>query len=155
MRKRMVLAIALAAVAAVQARADGALDSAVNAYAQAPGGGRTPPFKSARLDLNDDGNDDAIVLLTGPDWCGSGGCTMLVFKGVRDGLELVSSSSVALEPIRVLEQRSHGWAGLIVHSRGHGEALLRFDGKRYPRNPSTAPLASAAQVREATVAIDE
>lgn len=37
-------------------------------------------FDVAFDDLNVDGQDDAIVLKR-QEWCGSGGCTMLIFKG--------------------------------------------------------------------------
>ena len=79
---------------------------------------------------------------------------MLVFKGLKGEFKLVSSTSVTLEPIRVLKQPSSSWASLIVHSRSHGEALLRFNGKKYPTNPSRAPLASDAQVQAAKVVIE-
>jgi hypothetical protein len=35
-------------------------------------------FEYALTDLNEDGIQDAVVLLTGQDYCGSGGCTMRV-----------------------------------------------------------------------------
>src|ERR1700676_2125153 len=38
-------------------------------------------FRFALEDLNGDGRADAIVLMSGPPWCGSGGCTMLIFQG--------------------------------------------------------------------------
>jgi hypothetical protein len=154
MRKQIIVALALAATQMVQAQASTALDSAIRAYATSQGDEQMPPYKSARFDLNSDGTDDAIVLLTGSFWCGSGGCTMLVFKGLKEDFKLLSSTSVTLEPIRVLKQPSSGWASLIVHSRSHGEALLRFNGKKYPGNPSTAPLASKAQVQAASVVIE-
>jgi hypothetical protein len=131
MCKQMFMAVVLAAIQTVHAQANTTLDSAVKAYVKTQGDDQIPTYKSARRDLNNDGNDDAIVLLTGPNWCGSGGCTMLVFKGLKDEFKLVSSTSVTLAPIRVLKQPSSGWASLIVHSRSHGEALLRFNGKKY------------------------
>ena len=154
MYKEIMVALALTVSQMTQAQADTALDLAIGAYAKSQGDEQMPPYKSSRFDLNSDGTDDAIVLLTGSFWCGSGGCTMLVFKGLNENFELVSSTSVTLEPIRVLEQPSNGWAGLIVHSRGHGEALLRFNGKSYPGNPSRAPLASEADLQAATIIIE-
>jgi hypothetical protein len=155
MHKQMIMAVVLAATQTVQAQADTTLDLAVKAYVKKQGDDQTLSYKSALFDLNNDGSDDALVLLTGPDWCGSGGCTMLVFKGLKDEFKLVSSTSVTLEPIRVIEQTSsNGWASLIVHSRSHGEALLRFNGKKYPANPSTAPLASKAQLQAAKVVVE-
>jgi hypothetical protein len=51
-------------------------------------------FRFALQDLNGDGRADAIVLMTGPDWCGSGGCTMLIFMGAENGFSFVSKSTV-------------------------------------------------------------
>lgn len=153
MHKQIIMVTALVATQTVQAQADTALNAAIKVYAKTQGNGQMPTYKSARFDLNSDGNDDAIVLLTGSYWCGSGGCTMLVFKGLKEDFKLLSSTSVTLEPIRILKQPSSGWASLIVHSRSHGEALLRFNGKKYPDNPSKAPLASKAQVQAASVVI--
>jgi hypothetical protein len=155
MHKQMIIAFVLATTQTVQAQTDTMLDLAVKAYVKKQGDDQKPPYKSALFDLDNDGRDDALVLLTGPDWCGSGGCTMLVFKGLKEEFKLVSSTSVTLEPIRVLERvPSNGWASLIVHSRSHGEALLRFNGKKYPANSSTAPLASKAQLQAAKVVIE-
>lgn len=154
MRKQIILALILAVTQAVQAQADTALDSAIMTYVKSQGDQQMPTYKSGQLDLNSDGADDAIVLLTGSNWCGSGGCTMLVFKGLKEDFKFISSTSVTLEPIRILKQTSRGWASLIVHSRSHGEALLRFNGKKYPGNPSTAPLASKAQIQAAAVVIE-
>ena len=154
MCKKIIVALVVAATQLVQAQADTALDLAIGAYAKSQGDEQLPPYKSARFDLNSDGTDDAIVLLTESFWCGSGGCTMLVFRGLNENFELVSSTSVTLEPIRVLEKPSNGWADLIVHSRGHGEALLRFNGTSYPGNASTAPLASEEDLQAASVVIE-
>jgi hypothetical protein len=39
----------------------------------------TPPvYRYALVDLNADGIDDAVVLLTDKAYCGSGGCTMVI-----------------------------------------------------------------------------
>lgn len=43
-------------------------------------------FKHALLDLNNDALDDAVVVLLGRNWCGLGGCTMLVLHGQGGGL---------------------------------------------------------------------
>ncbi|WP_290869125.1 hypothetical protein [Aquabacterium sp.] len=147
------LCVALqAGLVKAQSRSPASLEAAVRAYARSQGAGDVSGFRHALFDLNRDGQDDALVLLTGPDWCGSGGCTLLVWRGVGGRFQRVSVSSVTGEPLRVLaSERRHGWATLIVHARGHGEALMRFNGRRYPGNPSLAPLASEAQLGQAQV----
>lgn len=130
------------------------LSTAVLAYVKTQGETALPRLRHAEVDLNSDGVPDALTLLLGPSWCGSGGCTLLVFKGGSSGFSLIGATSVTLEPIRVAQERRHGWASLVVHSRGRGEVVLRFNGRRYPSNPSRQPVAGAAQVSAARPVIE-
>lgn len=111
-----------------------------------------PPYRFALTDLDGDGRDDAIVLLDSAEWCGSGGCTMLLLRGTADGFRLVSRATVTRPPVRVLDERRHGWRTLVVHS-GREERRLRFDGRHYPGNPSVEPVATAAEVAAGRVVI--
>jgi hypothetical protein len=122
---------------------------AVKSYFEGRGDHDTPMYREAFTDLDGDGLVDAIVLLSNSSWCGSGGCNMLVFHATKDGFTFVSSSTITTEPIRVSSEKSSGWKTLIVYSRGKGDVLMPFDGRRYPLNPSTQPKASAAQVSAA------
>lgn len=108
-------------------------------------------FKHALVDLNGDGRADAIVLLQGTYWCGSGGCTMLVFRGTPGGFASVSRSTITYEPIRVLSAKANGWKTLVVYSKGKGAVVMRFNGTRYPLNPSLQPKATRAEVASAQV----
>lgn len=110
----------------------------------------TAGYRYARTDLNDDGYEDAVVLLKG-DFCGSAGCTLLVFVGSKTGLKLLSSSTISNEPIGMLNERIHDWRTLLVTSRGVGPVLMRFDGAKYPLNPSMQTPATKEQVAGATV----
>ncbi len=113
-----------------------------------------PSFRHALVELNGDGQPDAIVLLQGTEWCGSGGCTMLVFRGTANGgFGFVSRSTITYEPIRLLPERTKGWNTLVVYSKGKGDVLMRFDGTRYPLNPSLQPKATRVQVAMAEVAL--
>lgn len=134
------------------AQAPATLQSAVAAMTSKDGD-IAPQFKHALSDLDGDGIDDAIVLLTGPTWCGSGGCTLAVFRGTKDGFAFVSRSTVTREPVRVSPLVSHGWKVLVVNTKGKGDVLLRFDGKRYPGSPSAQGKASAAQAKAARTVI--
>jgi hypothetical protein len=101
-------------------------------------------FVAATADLNGDGKAEAVVHLTGPNWCGSGGCTTLILTPAGDSWRLVTRLSITRPPIRLLRTRSNGWRDLEVRVQGGGiqpgyEAQLRFDGKTYPSNPSVAP----------------
>src|SRR5215469_10902374 len=89
-----------------------------------------PHFEYALVDLNGDGVPDAIVRLTARDWCGSGGCTMLIFRGRAQGFTFVAKATIAQKPIKVSPEIQHGWHTLLVPVRGGsvqpGFALMRF-----------------------------
>ena len=146
MRRFGLVFIFLSLVAPYQAQDNQALRVAVKKYLAGRGNIDTPIYREALTDLDGDGRADAVVLMSGSGWCGSGGCNMLVFHAEKDGFAFVCSSTITTEPIRVSTEKSSGWRTLIVYSRGKGDVLMRFDGKRYPLNPSTQPKATAAQV---------
>ena len=93
-----------------------ALIAAVHAYAEKKGVHERPQFRYALADLDGNGHDDAIVLLEDSIWCGSGGCTMLVFRGTKDVFKYVSGSTVTNTPIRISDDKAAGWKTLIVYS---------------------------------------
>jgi hypothetical protein len=80
----------------------------------------TPHFEYALVDLNGDGVPDAIVRLTARDWCGSGGCTMLIFRGKDRGYTFVAKATITQKPIRVSPEVLNGWHTLLVPVRGGG-----------------------------------
>lgn len=97
-------------------------------------------YQVTYADLNNDGINDSIVLLEGANWCGSGGCTMLVFEGLEGGdFNLASKSTVASAPIYVLEKDSNGWSDLSVYTKDKGQVMLKWGGSNYPSNPSLQP----------------
>jgi type II secretory pathway pseudopilin PulG len=112
------------------------------------------PYQSAMIDLNGDGQEDAIILLSGTDWCGTGGCTLLVFKNDRGGYSLLSRSTVTRPPIRVSPTMTNGWKDLVVSTGGIGDVLMQFDGAAYPGNPSMQSVATPAQVAAATIVVE-
>ncbi len=102
------------------------------------------PHKTAQIDLNGDGHQDALVLLQNPMYyCGTGGCTMLVFKGTKSGFEFISRSSLIRGPVLVSDTTTHGWRDLIVEVSGGGiapkQVALKYTGSKYPLNPSMLP----------------
>ena len=62
------------------------------------------------------------------------------------GEELVHSSTITWTPFRVLTESQHGWKSISVSVSGGGmkagEVVMRFDGKKYPSNPSLQPYAT-------------
>ncbi len=103
----------------------------------------------AFVDLSRHGGREALVYLTGQEWCGSGGCTLLVLAPDGPSYRVVTKVTICWPPIRALESRSFGWRDIGVGVRGggvpRGEAELRFDGRSYPTNPSTLPAARSAR----------
>jgi len=122
------------------------LTMAVQAHNAQMGDHAAPAFKYALTDLDGDGHPDAIVLLQSSTWCGSGGCTMLIFRGAADRFTFVSRSTLVGLPIRVSPETTHDWKTLIVYTKGEGDVVMRFDGKQYPPNPSKERAATASQI---------
>ena len=150
--KRMTLSSALLALALTACghitTADEQVAATINAFTQQV----DTKYQHAFFDLNSDGVEDVLVLLEGNDWCGSGGCTLLVLKGQvlseqaqPPVYNIISQSTVTRTPIGVADAESQGWHDVIVHSDG-AEKLLQFDGQSYPPNPSIQPIATAEQL---------
>ena len=101
-------------------------------------------YFAAFVDLRDDGIQQAIVYFTDRFSCGSGGCTTLILEPEGSSYKVVTSISIARTPIRVLKSKSNGWHDISVVARINGieptyEAVLSFDGKTYPSNPTVPP----------------
>jgi hypothetical protein len=100
-----------------------------------------------RVDLNADGNFEAIVHLVGQAICGTGGCNTLILQPARNGYRVVSTIGLTNTPIIVSQQRTRGWSDLVVYVSGGGitrgyYVALRFDGRTYPENPTVQPALS-------------
>lgn len=100
-------------------------------------------WKTRWTDLNGDGVLDALVYIAGPDWCGSGGCTLLVFEAVTgpDADELgafrpAAEVSLVAGPVLVADAGPDGWRDLVVNAEAGDPRVLRFDGETYPGSPS-------------------
>ncbi|HSF14369.1 MAG TPA: hypothetical protein VLK65_02320 [Vicinamibacteria bacterium] len=67
-----------------------------------------------RVDLNGDGNDEVVVYLMGPFFCGTEGCDLLLFTEA-DGHSLVSGFPISRTPVTVSPRKtragtiSFGW----------------------------------------------
>jgi hypothetical protein len=86
-------------------------------------------------DLNDDGKKEILVGLTGSYFCGSGGCTQYLLDSQGN---VISKFTVADNPVIIDSHKSNGWKDLIIHSGGKNR-LMKFNGKKYPSNPSMQP----------------
>jgi len=101
-------------------------------------------YKRADADLNGDSRSEAFVYVTDPGYCGSGGCTLVVLSRQGRGFRVVLRSTVTQLPIRMLPTSTRGWRDVGVTVAGGGitrryVARLRFNGSRYPSNPTVPP----------------
>ena len=107
------------------------------------GWGAPGSYVTSLHDLNGDGTQEAVVLLTGMDWCGSGGCTLLVAQHQRAAWRLISKITLVHPPVVALDRKRSGWQSLGVTVGGGGEVThqvtLDFRQGRYPSNPTTLP----------------
>lgn len=86
-------------------------------------------------DLNDDGTKEIFVGLTGSYFCGTGGCTIYLLDSQS---KLINTFTVAGYPIVIDNNKTNGWKDLFIHS-GKKDRIVKFDGKKYPTNPSMLP----------------
>jgi len=101
-------------------------------------------YRRADVDLNRDGRLEALIYATDAGQCGSGGCNLFVLARAGGSWRVVSDVSVARPPVSLLPTTTHGWRDLSVFVAGGGivqgyAARLRFDGRRYPGNPTVPP----------------
>lgn len=107
------------------------------------GWGMPSDYVFSMHDLNGDGIQEAVVLLTDTDWCGSGGCTLLVAQHLGAAWQLISKITLVHPPVIALERKRSGWQSLSFIVGGGGMAAdpvtLDFRQGRYPSNPTTVP----------------
>jgi hypothetical protein len=101
-------------------------------------------YSSVFVDLRGDGTKEVIVYVSGRAWCGSGGCVMLILAPEGASYRVVTRTTITRLPIRVLNTKTNGWHDIGVTVAGGGvqlggEAILPFDGKTYPSNPTVPP----------------
>lgn len=120
-------------------------------------GGKVTPDTTTRITVasvrNDDGKtEEDIVYVSGRDWCGSGGCTMLILEPSGSSFKVLGRVTIVQLPIRLLHSMRHGYPDIGVFVQGGGilsgyEAVLSFDGKRYSSNPSMPPAQKVTTIR--------
>src|ERR1044071_2771642 len=93
-------------------------------------------YNRADTDLNGDGRSETFVYVTDPNYCGSGGCTLVVLSPQRRSYRIVLRSTVTQLPIRLLRTSTRGWRDIGVTVAGGGItqaylARLKFNGRRY------------------------
>lgn len=83
-------------------------------------------------DLNGDSQKEIFVGLTGPYFCGSGGCSIMLLDNLGNE---ISNFTVSDYPVVIDNNKSKEWKDLFILSNGKYH-IMKFDGKKYPSNPS-------------------
>ncbi len=109
-----------------------------------PGADKATRFSAAFMRRGDGAVDQVVVYVTGRHWCGSGGCTLLVLEPHDSSFRLIGRTSIVRPPIRALRIVTNGRNDIGVWVQGGGiqpgyEAILEFDGRAYPGNPTVPP----------------
>lgn len=145
-------ALAVTSSAQFDAKVDSALRNYFTMHKTDPAETR---YRWLTYDLNGDGQDELLTLL---DWCGSGGCTLLVFENHQQQWRFNSRMTLVNTPFYVGQQSQNGWRDLIMPVRGGGATpelhQLRYNGISYPLNPSTAPIANQDNLSPVTLFSD-
>lgn len=98
---------------------------------------------SAGVDLNGDGNPEALVLFAGKDWCLQTGCSLVVFQREATGYRPISHITRVRPPILVGADSHFGWNDLLVNTGGGPSPVrtvrLGFTGQGYPVNALLQP----------------
>lgn len=113
----------------------------------------------ALADLNGDGSPELLIYAADASRCGSGGCDLVVLTQRKADWSIVAATTVTRLPIHRLTTRTNGWSDLGVTVGGGGVApgvaRMRFDGRRYPDNPTLQPLAAPEELGEVLLAESE
>ena len=150
MRRGLLSALGLLGVGlwAADQPVDPKLDAALQAYLKTTQRGayqKVPPadYRVHQTDLNGDGHLDALVLMLGRYYGGTGGRSMYIFRG-GDRFQFVSRMTLVNEPVCVMKTRTKGWLDLAILVSGGGakrrHARMQFNGAVYPLNPSVQPV---------------
>lgn len=111
-------------------------------------------YVHGRTDLDGDGRQDVLVYLMGPYVCGTGGCTLLVFRQEARGYRLVSSFPTSRLPVIVPAAGRSRWRDLWRMQSGGGAPATWvrevFDGRGY-RSKELIPAAGGPPVGTAVL----
>lgn len=125
---------------------DHVLDAAIKDYLAATKGPLFSRYDFTRVDLDNDGRREGLVMMKGPHhyWCDANGCSLVVFKAADDHFTVTSEIFPVRGPLYIGETTSQGWRDLIIRVSGQSYAkaknvALQFDGEKYPRNPFFEP----------------
>lgn len=101
-------------------------------------------YEFERVDLNDDGRREALVLFSLPHhyWCGWDGCPMAIFQPHADKFTLLGLVNSVRAPVYLSYRKNNGWKDIVLRVSGarmpDKNVVLKYDGKSYPNTPMLA-----------------
>ncbi len=99
------------------------------------GNGITARYVYTRVDLNGDGAQEVFVYLLGSIFCGTGGCSLMLFTPSQEGYELVDNFPISRLPVIVSDERTSGWNNIVRLESGGGAPRTYvthvYDGRHY------------------------
>lgn len=118
-------------------------NKAIKAALEKLGDGEVPTYEIGWSDRDGDGTPEAIVLMKGAEWCGTGGCTLVVLKQDAASWKVLSRIPTSRSPVVLLDGKTNGWRDLAVGTQGGGDSgqkmtVLKFQKNRYVKHPETA-----------------
>jgi hypothetical protein len=136
--KKYILTAILCMSTSAMAEPPPGLSSAVQLWA---GQKSVERYQFALVDLNVDGDLDAVVYVTDPKFCRDGGCTLVIFAKDSGAFKVHSyGGSNGRRPSYLLEDVRYGWRGLATYYPLGKKEILTPDYLGSP--PGAAPVAT-------------
>lgn len=112
-----------------------------------------------KVDLNGDDKPETFVYLVGLYFSGSGGSSAVIFESNENEYNLISKFTVVNNPIVISENKTNGWNDIIMDVSGGGAesfyAQMKFDGNKYPSNPSVQPAFEDTEINGTAIIADD
>jgi heat shock protein HslJ len=140
-----------AADTAIEAALLTAFPSYTRSSAGAGDAGAKARYVYNRVDLNGDTQEEVLAYVSGRDFCGTGGCPLLLLGRDAKGYKVINSFPVSRLPVTVSPQRTGGWNNLVRLESGGGAPASyvthAFDGTHYVERGRTPAGTSPAGTR--------
>lgn len=124
---------------------DSMLIDSIQNYVNMRQGPANTRFEYVRIDLNDDGRRDALVMMKLPYsyWCKEKGCRTVIFEAQNDTFEVATELTLVRGPILISENRTNNWKDLIIRedarARDARHVLMKHNGAGYPSYTDRQP----------------
>lgn len=116
------------------------IEKAILEYYNLQRGVDTIYYSYVKIDLNNDSVPEYFVYAYGPMLSGSGGASALI---LNSDYKEVSNFTLVQTPIIISKHRTKNWKDILMNVSGGGATpstvIMKFDGKKYPSNPSLQP----------------